>query len=204
MIRIIGCVLLAVLLFVPQLSRAEAITLDDKACGTRHILSVGDLLEVRLPGNPTTGYVWTVAAVPEQLRQQGASVHLSDAQRIGAGGITSFRFTVVAAGDVRLDLAYRRLWEKEIQPLKTCSIELQLALSAANEDNIPLTLSAARAQVAAEFDRLDIALGKAAGKLGKTGLTGDEARRVLAKTCEELSYAIDCSTVDIKGRLTNL
>jgi hypothetical protein len=111
---------------------------------------------------------------------------------------------VVAAGDVRLDLAYRRPWENQIQPARTCSIQLQLALSAANAANSPLTLSSARAQVAAEFDRLDIALGKAAGKLGKTGLTGDEARRVLAKTCEELSYAIDCSTVDTRGRLTTI
>ncbi len=102
MIRMIGCVLLAALLFVPQLSQTEEITLDDKACGTRHSLSVGDLLEIRLPGNPTTGYVWTVAAIPEQLRQQGAPVHLSNSQVVGAGGITSFRFTVVAAGDVRL------------------------------------------------------------------------------------------------------
>ena len=93
MIRIIGCVLIAALLFVPQLSQAEEITLDDKACGTRHSLSVGDLLEFRLPGNPTTGYVWAVTAIPEQLRLQEAPVHLSDTQRIGAGGITSYRFT---------------------------------------------------------------------------------------------------------------
>jgi predicted secreted protein len=204
MIRVIGFVLLATLMFVPQLSRAEEITLEDKACGSRHSLSVGDLLEVRLPGNPTTGYVWTATAIPEQLRRQGAPVHISDSQRVGAGGITSFRFIVVAAGDVRLDLAYRRPWESQIQPARTCSIQLQLALSAANEDNIPQTLSSARTQVAAEFDRLDIALGKAAGQLGKTGLTGDEARRVLAKTCEELSYAIDCSTVDTRGRLTTI
>jgi len=173
--------------------------LDEKACGLRHRLSVRDLLEVRLPGNPTTGYVWTATAIPEQLCQQGEPVHLSDSPAVGAGGITVFRFTVVSAGNANLDLAYRRPWENQLQPARTCSIQLQLALSAEHAANSLLPLSTARIQVAAEFDRLDIALSKAAGKLGKTGLTGDEARRVLAETSKEFSYAIDCSTVDPGG-----
>ena len=204
MIRVIGCVLLAIVLFAPQMSRAELIMLDERACGARHRLSVGDLLEVGLPGNPTTGYVWTATAIPEQLCQQGEPAHLSDSPAVGAGGITVFRFTVISAGNANLDLAYRRPWENQLQPARTCSIQLQLALSAEHAANSLLPLSTARIQVAAEFDRLDIALGKAAGMLGKTGLTGDEARLVLAETSKEFSYAIDCSTVDPGGWLTTI
>jgi predicted secreted protein len=126
MIRIFHYLLMGVLLVLPQLSCAASITLDDKACGTAQVLSVGDMLEVRLPGNPTTGYLWQTASAPSLLRQQGEPVHHSDSQRIGAGGVTSFAFSATAAGDGILELIYHRPWEQNSPPLKTCSIQLKL------------------------------------------------------------------------------
>jgi len=112
------------LLVLPQLSGATEITLDEKACGSSRSLSVGDLLEVRLPGNPTTGYAWDVITLPPLLQKQKEPAHRSDSQRIGAGGITSFVFRVAVVGEGTLDLAYRRHWEKDTSPLKTCRIRL--------------------------------------------------------------------------------
>ncbi len=63
------------------------------------------------------------------------------------------------------------------------------------------TLVNTRQQVTAEFARLDRGLKKAAKELGKTGLTGDDARRILAATCSEFSYTIDCSAIDAYGRM---
>jgi hypothetical protein len=65
----------------------------------------------------------------------------------------------------------------------------------------PATLVHTRQQVTAEFGRLDRGLKRAAKELGKTGLTGDDARRVLAATCQEFSYALDCSAIDTHGRM---
>lgn len=204
MIRSILYIFIAALLALPHLSSAAEITFDDKVCGTSQNLTIGDLLEVRLPGNPTTGYSWQAVTVPAQLRQQGEPVHHSDSQLIGAGGISSFKFSVAEAGGGSLDLAYRRPWEKEAQPARSCRIQLQITASSADTANRPLILSTAQQQVAAAFERLDSGLRKAAGELGKTGPTGDDARRVLAAACQEFSYAVDCSTVDTNGRLTTI
>ncbi len=126
MIRIIVCILMATIAYLPRLTGAADILLDEKACGSTQRLDVGDILEVSLPGNPTTGYVWE-AAVPALLRQKGDAVHRSDSQLIGAGGITSFTFTATAAGDGILDLAWRRPWEKDAPPAKACRIRLSSA-----------------------------------------------------------------------------
>ncbi len=129
MIRIISCAIIVVLLSLPHLSGAVEILLDEKACGSRQNLAVGDTLEVRLPGNPTTGYVWQVTAVPLLLRQQGVAVHRSDSQRIGAGGTTSLTFVAAGEGAGLLDLAWLRPWEKDKPPLKRCRIRLTSAIA---------------------------------------------------------------------------
>lgn len=77
-------------------------------------------------------------------------------------------------------------------------------ISAAEAVTRPVTLVTAQQQVAAALAHLDNGLQKAAGELGKTGLTGPEARRVLATACKEFSYAVDCATIDVRGRLTTV
>ena len=65
----------------------------------------------------------------------------------------------------------------------------------------PATLVNTRQQVTAELGRLDRGLKRAAKELGKTGVTGDDARRILAAICQEFSYTIDCSAIDAQGRM---
>jgi len=75
------------------------------------------------------------------------------------------------------------------------------AVSAADAENSPTTLASAQEQVSSALARLDIGLKKAAGELGKAGLTGEDARRILAATCREFTYLVDCSTIDPQGRM---
>lgn len=124
MTRFIQCILVAVLLTLPQLSDATELTLDEKACGTSLRVTVGDALIICLQGNSTTGYTWGARDVPTQVQQLGDPVYRSDSKLVGAGGITSFRFSVVSVGDGVLNLVYRRLWEKEMPPARSCRIQL--------------------------------------------------------------------------------
>lgn len=78
---------------------------------------------------------------------------------------------------------------------------LVFAVSAADAASSPTTLETAQEQVSSALARLDIGLKKAAGELGNTGLAGEDARRILAATCGEFSYLVDCSTIDSKGRM---
>lgn len=77
-------------------------------------------------------------------------------------------------------------------------------VSAVEAANQPVLLTTAEQQVTVAFDRLDTGLKKAAGKLGTTGLTGEGARQVLTEVCKQFSFAVDCATVDTKGRLTTI
>jgi len=124
MMRIAHFILVATLLVLPCIANAATITVDEQACGSRQSLKVGDELVVRLPGNPTTGYVWEATAVPPQLIQQGKPSHRGDSKLVGAAGVTSFVFKVDKAGDNLLELTYRRQWEQNAPSLKHCRIQL--------------------------------------------------------------------------------
>lgn len=41
-------------------------------------------------------------------------------------------------------------------------------------------------------------------QLGVSGLTGDAARTVLAELCGSFSYAVDCATLDPKGKMLTI
>jgi len=94
--------------------------------GSAITLHPGDTLEVALVGNPTTGYTWEVQEGAEAvLRQKGTPEFKADSTRIGAGGMTIFRFECVAAGAVTLSLIYRRSFESGVAPLKTFAIKVK-------------------------------------------------------------------------------
>ena len=168
--RIMSGVMVLALLALPQLSRAAEIALDERACGSSRSLSLGDWLEVNLPGNPTTGYAWDVITVPSLLQKQQEPAHRSDSQRIGAGGITSFVFRVAAVGEGTLELAYRRPWEKNASPLRTCRIRLssaetqgiQPAGKQIGQDSSPTPV---KAQAATEGDKNNTPMAALAKKI---------------------------------------
>lgn len=68
----------------------------------------------------------------------------------------------------------------------------------------PLPLATVHQKVAAEFNRLDAGLKGAAQALGTAGLTGDNARAILAELCGGFGYAVDCTAVDPSGRMVTI
>ncbi len=92
--------------------------------GKTFTVKTGDILKVKLAGNPTTGFVWTAsldAASAALLKQQGAPDYTQDAtdgQVVGAGGTYTFTFTAAAEGQATIELFYARPWES-VQPEQT-------------------------------------------------------------------------------------
>jgi inhibitor of cysteine peptidase len=111
------------------------------ACSTTHALTMrltqadagstvtlhrGDILEIALAGNPTTGYSWEVEGGAEAvLRQKGTPEFKRESALLGAGGMMIFRFECIAVGDVTLSLIYRRSFEPGVAPLKTFAIKVK-------------------------------------------------------------------------------
>ena len=86
-------------------------------------ISPGEELTLRLPGNPTTGYLWEVLSNDSGLLEQKEEpVFVSDAIRTGAGGQIKFLFVPRGIGSTRLKLVYRRPWEKEIPPARVFEV----------------------------------------------------------------------------------
>jgi inhibitor of cysteine peptidase len=77
--------------------------------GTSRSVRIGDLVTVRLPENPTTGYRWQSDLEEARLELVGDRFEGAESPR-GAGGDRVLVFEAVRAGSARLRLAKRRSW----------------------------------------------------------------------------------------------
>ena len=102
------------------------VTLRTEANGTSVTLQPGQTLKVTLPSNPSTGYSWQIASLPECLESAGESEFESEAEEgvVGAGGTETLTFEAVEAGDAMLELEYRRPWETGVEPADTFSADV--------------------------------------------------------------------------------
>ena len=108
---------------ITAVTPCSALELFEKDHGRDITMCPGEELSIRLPGNPTTGYLWEVVTSDSAvLNRKGEAAFVADADRVGAGGQSIFRFTAGGDGSVRLRLVYRRPWEKEIHPIKVFEV----------------------------------------------------------------------------------
>ena len=97
-----------------------AITLGASNNGSEVELVVDQLLIICLSANPTSGYEWEVAdsgkGVLTQLGPPEFTSTSQDTQRVGAGGVQTFRFRAAEAGTTSVSLVYRCPWEDGAEP----------------------------------------------------------------------------------------
>jgi inhibitor of cysteine peptidase len=75
-------------------------------------LEVDERIDLRLEGNATTGWAWTVTAVdPAVLAPVGEPGYETSGGGDGAGGIYTFRFDAVGAGETQVVLEYAPTWD---------------------------------------------------------------------------------------------
>lgn len=94
---------------------STSLTDDDSGCTVT--LGVGEILEVVLSGNPTTGYAWDIVSMDRNiLKQLGETKFKPHKQARGAGGKIIMHFVAQAAGKTCLKLVYHRSFEKGKPP----------------------------------------------------------------------------------------
>ncbi|MGD2051102.1 MAG: protease inhibitor I42 family protein [Acidimicrobiia bacterium] len=97
-------------------SQTYVLTMDDTGIDLE--VTVGDVVEITLEGNPSTGYGWEVDLVDTAvLAPAGEPAFVTDSDLVGAPGAFTFTFDAVAAGSTGLELVERRPWEPEAAPL---------------------------------------------------------------------------------------
>jgi predicted secreted protein len=104
-----------------------AVQLTQADSGSTVKLHPGDILEIVLSSNPTTGYTWHVRPGSEAvLKQRGEPEFKPDSNVLGSGGRMTFRFDAVAVGEVPLTLLYQRTFEPGVPPLQTFAINVSV------------------------------------------------------------------------------
>jgi inhibitor of cysteine peptidase len=106
----------------------DTITVGLASSGSQRSMHRGDLLVVRLPSNPSTGYTWTSRSGtrPALVSKNRTYVPPKDGHRLGAPGTAVLRYQAVAAGRTVIRLAYVRPWEKGVAPTRTFTLSVRV------------------------------------------------------------------------------
>lgn len=106
----------------PPASTIGMVKLTAADAGKSVKLVVGQVLELKLQGNPTTGFLWEPKKTPG-IRFLG-SAFKPNSNLIGAPGIVTLRFKTETAGRRLLTVVYRRPFEKTVPPARTFTVNL--------------------------------------------------------------------------------
>jgi predicted secreted protein len=105
---------------------AETLRLDQSAHGRQIPLNPGDLLEVWLEENRTTGFRWNLEARGEPECSLQADFFQLASARVGSGGTHCWRFRAERPGSATIELHYRRSWESGA-PARKFSLRINVA-----------------------------------------------------------------------------
>jgi len=123
--------LLTVLILAIGCSTSKLVSVDSSNNGSQVELKKGQTLVFTLESNPTTGYQWEVIECEESVLQQKGEAEFKSSDTgnppsSGKGGTETFRFDVQKKGNGILKLVYHRSWEKEVEPLKTFTLQVEV------------------------------------------------------------------------------
>ena len=99
--------------------------IDQSHAGRAVGVPVGEWFLLRLPENPTTGYRWEFQSALDPALSLEEDSFARAGTAPGAGGLRSWRFRAVRAGEFRLQLALKRGWQP--RPIETFSIDIRVA-----------------------------------------------------------------------------
>ena len=100
---------------------------DEADNGQTVTMATGDVLQVMLSENPTTGYLWAIVTNDEAvLRLSDEPAYEVESDAIGAGGTKTFLFDAVGPGTSVLRLVNARQQETAVEPVATFELTVQV------------------------------------------------------------------------------
>ena len=107
-----------------------SITIDiDQAdsCQTIQVKN-GEIFDLRLQENPSTGFQWSVSPEQTEIIKLTHSVYEGDQPQLpGRGGHHLFRFLALKPGKTELHLRLVRPWEGESSSVKDCNLLVEVS-----------------------------------------------------------------------------
>ena len=113
------------MVFIVALAACSSKTMKADESMNGHTITVkkGEMIEVSLPGNPTTGFNWAAADLDTSiLSQKGDAAFKADSNLVGAGGMVTLTFEAIETGTTTLTLNYMRSWETAVAPEKVFTL----------------------------------------------------------------------------------
>ena len=101
---------------------------DENDNGQAVTMAAGDVLQLSLPENRSTGYVWSVVTNDEAvLRPTDEPAYVIEGEAMpGAGGRVTFYFTAASPGTVTLQLINARPQETAVEPVQTFAMAVEV------------------------------------------------------------------------------
>lgn len=122
-IPIFGLVIVTALVLSACAGKTIKINADDN--GNTIEMKRGETLILSINGNPTTGYIWEIESVDQNILQsEGEADYKSDSTLTGSGGTYKFKFTALNPGTTTLKLKYWRTFEPENPPVETFEVKV--------------------------------------------------------------------------------
>ena len=92
--------------------------------GTTVFVPAGSAIDIVLPANATTGYLWGAVEVPDVLDGVTDELVPAGSGRPGAGGEHRFRFVGAGSGSGDLTLVLRRPWERDTEAIDRFTVRV--------------------------------------------------------------------------------
>jgi inhibitor of cysteine peptidase len=105
---------------------AKMIHVGQSDNGHEVTLAMGQILELSLAENPTTGFRWDLKTKAEPACELVDSTFNPPAGRPGNGGTHRWQFRAVHSGNGEIELEYRRSWEKDAAPAKVYKLGVRV------------------------------------------------------------------------------
>lgn len=89
----------------------------------------GEVLEVKLHGNSSTGYGWSLKSIPEFLKLKSGPVVISQRSEeniTGAPDFTVYTFIAVGPGNGEILFENYRPWEKNTRPFREFIVKIKV------------------------------------------------------------------------------
>jgi len=103
------------------------VELTEEDNGSIVTVIVGDIIQIQLEGNPTTGYSWGTENLDTNLLEMiGEPAFEANSKLKGSGGIYTFTFNALAPGVIQLRLKYFRSFEENVPPVQTFEVSLDI------------------------------------------------------------------------------
>jgi inhibitor of cysteine peptidase len=110
--------------------KPKPMELADADNGKSIKVAVGTPVVIRLEGNPTTGYSWRAAKIAGDAVQDSGEPEYKQKENTrglaGSGGTFTFTMKTIKQGKAEIQLEYVRPWEKDIAPIKTYKLSVEV------------------------------------------------------------------------------